>query len=190
MTENKAALRKEMLSRREALGEDLRSVLSRRVLGKVRDLPSYQRAGTVLAYAGFGDELETEDFLSAVLGEGKRLILPRVNRAKGALGLHEVKRLQEDLEAGVWGIREPGLDLPLVELDEVDFALVPGSAFDKRGGRLGYGGGFYDRLMGGRSKRPELVAGAFGIQMVEEVPVGEHDVFMDLIITESSTYPS
>lgn len=190
MSENKAALREEVLSRRGELEEGARSERSGKILEKIRALPSYRRASTVLAYVGFGDELETDDFLNAVLSEGKRLALPKVNRSKKALDLHEVKDLDADLEAGVWGIREPKSSLPLVGLEEVDFTLMPGVAFDKRGARLGYGGGFYDKLMGGHAERPELVAGTFEAQMVEEVPVSQHDVLVDLVITESSTYPS
>ena len=72
----------------------------------------------------------------------------------------------------------------------IDFVLVPGLAFDRRGGRLGYGGGFYDKLLAdGLSQGAWLVAGAFECQMVEKVPVDEHDMPMDVVVTEDRHYP-
>jgi 5-formyltetrahydrofolate cyclo-ligase len=67
--------------------------------------------------------------------------------------------------------------------EEIDFALVPGLGFDRRGGRLGYGGGFYDRLLAGL--RAFRVAAAFSVQMIDAVPMAPHDQYVDLVVTES-----
>jgi 5-formyltetrahydrofolate cyclo-ligase len=105
-----------------------------------------------------------------------------------------VKDPDLDVELGTWQIREPKPDrCAPVGSDVIDFVLVPGVAFDVRGGRLGYGGGFYDKLYdkllaGPWSTRPWLVAGAFEVQIVEEMPLDTHDVVMDVIITESMHY--
>jgi 5-formyltetrahydrofolate cyclo-ligase len=77
-----------------------------------------------------------------------------------------------------------------VDLGAVDFAFVPGVAFDRRGGRLGHGAGFYDKLLGSSDRRPRLIAGAFEVQVVDELPLERHDVLMDLVVTESRFYPS
>src|SRR3712207_8849667 len=96
-----------------------------------------------------------------------------------------------DLLAGTWGIREPRLDrCARVEPHIIDFVLVPGLAFDSWGGRLGYGGGFYDKLLAdGLSPCTWLVAGAFECQMVEKIPLNEHDMPMDVVVTENGHYP-
>ncbi len=188
--EAKRSLRAEILRRREALGEEVRRSLSAGILEKIRNLAAYKRAGTILAYSGFGSELDTGGFLRGVLEDGKVLVLPRILRDEKRLELHVVANLDRDLRPGVWGILEPESSLPKIPIHGVDFVLVPGVAFDRKGGRLGHGGGFYDRLLGDAAKRPELVAGAFEVQMVEEVPKEPHDVILDLITTESSSYPS
>ncbi len=184
----KAALRDTVLLRRDALAEGERAFLSGRILGSVLDLPAYQDSGVVLAYASFGTELRTEEFLRRVLDDGKVLLLPRVER--GRLGLYEVRDVARDLAPGTWGIREPKPDrCPKADPARVDFALIPGVAFDRRARRLGYGGGFYDRLLaGGLPGRTPLVSGAFEVQMVDEVPVGPHDAPVGAVVTEEGIY--
>ena len=191
LRETKAHLRATVLGRRDAMDAGTRAALSRAIVREIIALAPYRASGTVLAYAGFGSELETDAFLRHTLDEGKTLLLPRVNRQQGLLDVYEVRDLARDLEAGTWGIREPRPDrCARSDPAAADFVLVPGLAFDARGGRLGYGGGFYDRLLSG-SLPPHalLVAGAFEVQMVEEVPMDEHDVPMDAVVTESGRYP-
>lgn len=178
-----------MLGKRDAIGEREHWEASRIIFGKVQSLAEYLRADVVLAYSGFGSELQTGPFLRSVLEDGKRLVLPRVNREDGDLDLYKVVDLAQDLEPGTWGISEPkAVPGPAVSLDVVDFALIPGVAFDARGGRLGHGAGYYDRLLGSVNDRPPLVAGAFGVQMVGEVPTYWHDIVMDRILTEKACY--
>ncbi len=132
--------------------------------------------------------MRTDELLWRVLSDGKALLLPRVER--GGLGLYEVRDLAADLEPGTWGIREPKpARCPPADPGRVDFALVPGVAFDREARRLGYGGGFYDRLLaGGLPEATPLVSGAFGVQIVDEVPVDPHDAPVDLVVTEGSIY--
>ena len=186
--ETKAALRRAVLRRRDALPEGERALLGGRIVAAILDLPTYENAGVVLAYASFGTELRTDGFLRRVLADGKTLLLPRVER--GALGLYEVRSPAVDLEPGKWGIREPKPDrCPPADPGSVDFALVPGVAFDRRARRLGYGGGFYDRLLaGGLREGAARVSGAFGVQILAEVPTDPHDAPVDLVVTETDTY--
>jgi 5-formyltetrahydrofolate cyclo-ligase len=145
----------------------------------------------VLAYHAFGSEPATAPFLVAVLAAGKHLVLPRVDGAARALRLHRVQDPEADVAPGVWGIREPRpATCPEVAAAAVDFVLVPGVVFDARGGRIGYGGGYYDRLLGGCAHRPALVAAAFDVQLVPEVPMGPEDVRVDRVVTESAVYPA
>ena len=186
----KSALRQTILARRDAMDASTRDALSRAIFEEIVGLDCYRSSGVVLAYVGFGSELQTEAFVRRVLDDRKVLLLPRVNRGGRRLDLHEVKDPVQDLKAGTWGIREPNPDLcPRVEPESIGFGLVPGVAFDVRGARLGYGGGFYDKLLAGCSgPGPFLVAAAFGLQMVDEVPLEEHDVRMNLIVTEGGKY--
>ena len=188
----KSALRKTVLARRDAMDAGAREALSLSILEETSHLDCYRRSSVVLAYVGFGSELRTDAFVRRVLEDGKVLLLPRVNRDERRLDLHEIKNPSKDLVAGTWGIREPSPErCPRAEPESIDFALVPGAAFDPRGARLGYGGGFYDKLLAGCAESsPCLVAAAFELQVVDEVPLEEHDVRVDLIVTEEGKYVS
>lgn len=186
----KPYLRKAVLAKRDAVDAGTRAALSRAIIDGITSLDVYRRFGVVLAYVGFGSELQTDAFVSRVLDNGKVLVLPRVNREEQRLDIHEVEEPARQLQAGTWGIREPKpARCPRAKPEAIDFALVPGVDFNPRGGRLGYGGGYYDRLLASCSGScPLLVAGAFELQMVEVVPLEEHDVLVGLIITEGGSY--
>jgi len=183
-------VRKQILARRAALAPDVRVRWSRAALERVRGLEAYGHARVVLAYASFGSELDTRPFLEAVLRDGRTLVLPRVDRAAGRLVLHRVCDLVEDLRPGTWSIPEPiPARCPSVDRAEVDFVLVPGLAFDRGGGRVGYGAGYYDRLLAAWPEPvPPLVAPAFELQVVPAVPVLATDHCVDVVVTESRIY--
>jgi 5-formyltetrahydrofolate cyclo-ligase len=144
----------------------------------------------VLGFASFGSEIETRSLLDEVLASGRILVLPRIEREARRLALHWVRSLATDLRPGPWKIPEPdparcGPAAP----SDVDFVLTPGVAFDPDGGRLGYGAGYYDRLLAAwPPPLPALVAAAFELQIVPAVPVLAGDQRVDLVVTDSRTY--
>jgi len=187
----KAAIRRRVLAARDALDRDTRIRLSAAIFAKIADLDAFRRAATVAAYSSFGSEPVTAPFLETVLALDKALVLPRIRRETRRLDLHRVRDLDSELEPGVWGIREPNpATCPPVPLRAIDFLLVPGVAFDIRGGRMGYGGGYYDRLMAECDHGPALIAAAFEVQIVAEVPMGPGDRRVDRVITERCAYPA
>ena len=141
-----------------------------------------------MAYVTFGSEFETGDFIADLLAQGKQLMLPRVERGSRALTLHAVQDPVRQLEAGVWGIRQPRADCPVATASQVDFVLVPGVAFTERCERLGYGGGFYDRFIGGLASRPALIAAAYSLQLVPALPLSKSDQKVDRVISEDADY--
>ncbi len=179
-----------MLARRDALSAAQRHALSERITARLLGLEAYRKARCVMAYMGFGGEFETSGFIADLLAQGKNLVLPRVERGSRALGLYAVHDPDKQLEAGVWGIRQPRADAcPAVTSAEIGFALVPGVAFTPRCERLGYGGGYYDgfiRSLG--AQRPALVAAAFALQVVAELPMSDTDQKVDRVITEEAEY--
>ncbi len=187
---SKSDIRKQILAQRDALGDAGRRSLSGRITARLLALDTYRKAGCVMAYMSFGGEFETAGFIADLLERGKKLVLPRVERGSRVLGLHAVRDPGEQLEAGVWGIRQPRAGVcPAVPLSEIGFVLVPGVAFTARCERLGYGGGYYDgfiRSFGAR--RPALVAAAFSLQVLPELPVTESDRPVDSVITENAEY--
>ena len=131
----KAGLRQAILARRDAADASSRSRDSQTIMQKLCALPAYRAASVVAAYASFGSELDTSEFLARVLADGKRLLLPRINRAQRILELRHVTDLGADLVPGVWGIREPAERCPILSVGHVEFMLVPGVAFTKSGAK-------------------------------------------------------
>jgi 5-formyltetrahydrofolate cyclo-ligase len=191
LPETKSSLRRRMLGRRDVMDTWTRAALSRAIVWDIVETSVYRRSNTVMAYASFGSELQTDEFVRHVLDQGKILLLPKVNRQRELLEIYRVRDPVQDLRVGTWGIREPRPDrCARMKPHIIDFVLVPGLAFDRRGRRLGYGGGFYDKLLADSlSPCAWLVAGAFESQMVEKVPVDEHDMPMDVVVTERGHYP-
>ncbi len=130
-------------------------------------------------FASFRSEVETGPMIRRVLQSGKRVVLPKVQGSE--LALYEIRDFDNDVESGTWGIPEPKSIMP-ASLTDIDLMIIPGAAFDKRGNRLGYGAGYYDKLLPAFGKA--TVALAFEAQIVDEIPVDSHDVPMQKIITE------
>lgn len=189
----KQELRKRIIALRDQLPADTRAAHSLTITERLLQLPEYQQAETVLGYMNFGAEFASELWVERVLADGKRLVLPKVNRHSNHLDLYWVEDLENQLAEGLWGIREPVVERceRLDGLNEVEFALLPGAAFARNGARLGYGGGFYDKLLANlpsdMAQRPVLATAAFALQIVEFIPQEATDVKVEWIITEQET---
>lgn len=188
LAQAKSALRKKILAARDALPAEQRREAGAAITAQLRALDAWRNARCVLAYMSFGSEFDTTAFAADALTAGKTLCLPRVDRATRTLALHCVTDLAADLVAGTWGIREPHPHCATPELAQIDFVLLPGVAFTARCERLGYGGGFYDRLIPRLPSRPPLVAAAFAAQMCESIPLEATDQTVDVVITEAAFY--
>lgn len=177
---SKRALRKRVLAARDALGPAEREARSAALRERVLSLPLWKRARTVHLFAPFGSEVDTVPLIRALLAEKRRALLPRV--APGRVLEHCLVESEEDLAPGAYAIPEPGRHCVEVEPDEVDLVLVPGVAFDRSGGRLGYGGGFYDAFLG--ACPAPRVALAFALQIVPVVPREGHDLLVHALVTD------
>jgi 5-formyltetrahydrofolate cyclo-ligase len=186
----KSGIRKNIIAQREQLPHDTRAAYSAAITERLLKLPEYRQAGAVLGYMSFGAEFASESWIQQVLAEGKKLALPRVNHHTNQLDLYWVDDLENQLAPGLWGIREPIVERCelLDNLNEVEFVLLPGVAFARDGARLGYGGGFYDKLLADlpsdRTPWPVLAAAAFALQIVESIPQEPTDVKVELIVTD------
>ncbi|MCY7389608.1 MAG: 5-formyltetrahydrofolate cyclo-ligase [Burkholderiales bacterium] len=182
----KKQMREAILALRDAMPAASRSAASRLIIEKICGLPAYQHARTVLAYSGFGSEIDTSALIERIIADGKIAVLPRVDRAAQSLILHSVKSLAE-LVPSKWGIREPFAEAPVICASGIEFILMPGVAFDRIGNRLGYGRGYYDRLLLGADPALARVAAAFSCQIVARVPIAPHDQKIDTVITENES---
>lgn len=185
----KPGIRKQILALREQLPAAMRAAHGAAITERLLRLREYRQAGTILGYMNFGAEFASEFWIQQVLADGKKLALPRVNHHTSQLDLFWVEDLENQLATGLWGIREPVVERceRLTMINEVEFALLPGVAFTRDGARLGYGRGFYDKLLARMTIQPALVAAAFELQIVEQIPQEATDVKVEWIITEQET---
>ena len=180
----KKSIRKEVLRKRDELSRRARTTKDRLIMNRLFSLAEFRKAERVLFYASFRSEVETLDLIRESLKMGKRTVLPRVDEEKHILELYEIKDVRE-LTDGYMGIPEPqrSAESP-VAIGEVDLVIVPGAAFDASGNRLGYGAGYYDILLSGRRRVTPVIGLAYEEQIVDAVPAEEHDVRVDLIVTD------
>jgi 5-formyltetrahydrofolate cyclo-ligase len=178
----KKAIRASVLNVRDAMPPDQRARESMKMCESIIASTPYQGATIVLAYASFGSEFDTSFLLQCVLADKKILVMPRVDKDAQQLQLHRVNHLDE-LSAGAWDIREPHAVAEIVLPNEIDFILVPGVAFDSAGFRIGYGKGFYDKLLSSVNPASTRLSAAFDCQVIGAVPNEAHDQRVDIIIT-------
>ncbi|ULL19053.1 5-formyltetrahydrofolate cyclo-ligase [Paenibacillus sp. H1-7] len=193
----KIELRRQAESERNALEPSVRSEKSKHISHalweRIREMmDSCAGAGhqpTLFTYVPVKSEVDVTPVMEACWKKNYRVLVPKVQHEPKQLKLFEIQS-HDDLEKGAWNIPEPKDDIPQFhDMKKIDVILVPGLAFDLRLGRLGYGGGFYDRFIqqyvrAGWTK-PYIIAGAYDMQMIKEVPMGLFDFRLDELITES-----
>ncbi|NOT10684.1 MAG: 5-formyltetrahydrofolate cyclo-ligase [Methylococcaceae bacterium] len=169
--------------------------LSQRNCEQFIALPAYQQADTVMWYISCRSEVKTQSFIVRELNTSKIIVVPycvQGNDGQNTLGLWWLQDFDE-LVQGKWGIPEPPKQRWLepgreINPKQLDCILVPGVAFDRQGGRLGNGGGYYDRLLADVRDDAMLAAACYESQLFEQIAVEPHDVYMDCVITESALY--
>lgn len=164
----------EQMERRAAAHELAYSLLS---------LPELASARAVLAYSALPNELDPAPAIWRLRKRGIRIAYPRIE-APGVLGMHFVDH-ELDLVPGPFGLAEPKESAPRAYHAIIDAVIIPGVAYDERGNRLGYGGGYYDRLI--PMLRPDCVriGACFDEQVLAEIPAEEHDATVDVVVTQT-----
>ncbi|MDH4619686.1 5-formyltetrahydrofolate cyclo-ligase [Brevibacillus sp. AY1] len=189
---DKKELRRHLLQKRKLLSPELREAFSQRACEWMLDCEELKKAKVIMAFHPFGEELDILPFVEEVRKRGGEIWLPLTISAERRLvpyrydGPHMLKQ-------GVYGIWEPDPAKAVVmDCSRLDAILVPGVAFDLRGGRMGYGAGYYDRFLDGlsHSHRPFLLGVGFSLQVVDEVPLEPHDILLDGIVTEEGCFHS
>ncbi len=179
-------LRKQTLSRRDRLPTAHRHILSRHITYRLEHLREYKTARLPLFFISFRSEVSTREIILSRLLRGRPVVVPRTDISKRRLELFLIRDWKKDIVAGAYGIPEPDAQrCKAVTPGNIDLVIVPGSVFDLRCGRFGYGGGYYDRFLSTEAPDAVRVALAFDFQVRPAINTKTHDEPMDMIITES-----
>ncbi|MBI4447383.1 5-formyltetrahydrofolate cyclo-ligase [Candidatus Woesearchaeota archaeon] len=176
---SKKQLRKKMLKKRNDLTLGEVEEKSRRIKKNLFTLEEFASAGKVAFYASFNNEVATYEMINDSL-PNKKVALPKVEPARKALEMHYITSL-DNLKNGVYGISEP-IKGNKANLEEIDVIIVPGIAFDLDCNRLGYGKGYYDKLL--QNFKGVKIGLAYEFQLVEKIPTKKFDIPLDFIITD------
>ncbi len=179
---DKKTLRQDIIQHRDALSPYKREQLSLTVAKNVLAWPLYRQAKTVFLFAGVRSEIDTKFLTEESLRLGKRVAMPRCIPGKREMLLLEIESWA-DLQPGYFGLLEPKPTARFISCAEVDLIVVPGVVFSPDGYRIGYGGGYYDRLLD-KLTDPITVGIAFQLQVVSYLPQETHDKPVEFLITE------
>lgn len=181
----KKQLRKDILAERMALRKEEVASKSQSICDRLVAMPEFHKAETVMFFIDFRNEVATGQAIKSALEMGKRVVVPITHVKERLLTPSQILDYPGDLQVGTYDIMEPRPDrVRPVPPGEIDFVAVPGVAFDLKGNRLGYGGGFYDRFLGTVKQGATMVALAFEMQIRAEVYPEPHDFPMKAVLTE------
>jgi len=183
--QDKASLREGLLKKRDAIPPQVRRLKNRLVQERLITLDEIKNAGVLFFFASFRTEVDTIGMIKKSLAEGKRVVLPKVDKGQHILMLYEIKNMDE-LSPGYMGIPEPSVNTEgrLFGINDVDAAIIPGAGFDMSGNRIGYGAGYYDILLSGLGNDIPLVSVAYEEQIVDCLPSEQHDIRVHVIVTD------
>ncbi len=181
---NKNELREKMRAMRRSMTTDEVKEKSAQIQKRLFGFEKYVNAETVMLYISAFKEPSTTEIIAAALNSGKKVIVPVSDTQTETIILSYLKDMS-DLQKGTYGIFEPKIITP-ADAADIDFILIPGLAFDKRGNRMGFGKGYYDKLL--CNTAAEKTALCYEFQLFDAIPAKEHDVPMNTIITEEKIY--
>jgi 5-formyltetrahydrofolate cyclo-ligase len=183
----KQAVRQAIQEIRDLIPSEERKTKTQEIAERFYSLREYRDAKNILLYYPFRSEIDTTVIITRAITDGKRIILPRVSGK--TLELFYVDDIKKDLKPGTYGIMEPDRDLcTSAKYSEPDIVVVPGVGFDRHKNRLGYGGGFYDRLIPKLSKNIQKIALCFQVQIINHIPSLAHDIRVDKVISENESF--
>lgn len=184
----KKQLRKHYLEYRDNMDKLQLLDWSEGIAQKVNGLKYVVESQNIFCFVSFGSEVNTHDLIKMWLSQGKNVSVPCIEKLTGgdrSMYAIQIKDFSDLNKRGSYGILEPGYNASdIVEPEKLDVVIVPGSVFDTAGNRLGYGGGFYDRFLAQTRQTCKKIGVCYDFQVLENIPHEEHDIPMDIIVTE------
>lgn len=183
----KKILRKRILDVRNSMLEDEKQKKDNIIINKFIESSYYREACNIFIYVSYSSEINTIEIINRALGDGKNIFVPRTifsDKLMDAVKINSLDNMKKDR----YGILEPDEGELHINPDKLDLIIVPGVAFDRQGGRTGYGAGYYDRyfkkISDKKKAKIKKVALAYDFQVIDKVPMDKQDVRIDCIITE------
>jgi 5-formyltetrahydrofolate cyclo-ligase len=186
MLVGKSEIRKKILEHRESIDSDIRSKWDDSIFKRLISSEPYKRSNTIFAFVSFKSEVDTHRIINHAISNHKTICVPKINSKQEGIKIYKIDSFNQ-LKKGYFGILEPIEGCMPVDKNSLDLILMPGVAFDRYGGRVGYGAAFYDRFLSNMNKQVDKIALAYHFQVLDSVPMSEHDIRIDGIITEQET---
>tara|TARA_B100000029_G_scaffold483426_1_gene534593 strand:- start:455 stop:1066 length:612 start_codon:yes stop_codon:yes gene_type:complete len=183
---DKAAVRKMMVRRRNSLAAGEVTELSRKVEENLFSCDDFLDRQRILYYLSFNKEVSTDRMISRSLILQQKVYVPRINKSAKKMEICQIKSLGVDTELNDFGIREP-VHVPVEFPKNIDVVITPGLAFDRSGGRIGFGGGYYDTLFAELWKSSLLIGVAYSFQILDSLHQDFWDKKVQKVITEKET---
>jgi len=183
-------IRKDTLARRDLLTAAKQQYKSALITERVKQMEPFLSAKTVFIYVDFRSEVATRPLIDYMLQCAKKVVVPVTLVQEKDLLAVSITDPDRELAPGYCDIPEPIVEIrekQMLSPDIIDIVFLPGSVFDERGGRMGYGGGYYDRFVSLKAPRALRVGLAYELQTVKRAPLQAHDELLDFIVTEKRT---
>jgi 5-formyltetrahydrofolate cyclo-ligase len=182
---DKKVLRKKIIALRDMLSPAEIKAKSALIAENLYSLPAYRQVEKIMFFIDFGSEVSTRSMIEETIKRGKIALAPKALPKTRELIPSQILDWDGDLAPGAYNIPEPKDNaLRPFKPEDIDLLIVPGVAFDIKGNRLGYGGGYYDRFFPMLKPGVLLVALVFDLQIQPEIPVDQWDQPVDMVITE------
>ena len=184
---DKKILRKEILTQRKNIDIVKKEEMDKKILDEFYESKYYREAKNIFIYISYDSEINTKGIINKALRDNKKIYVPRTEFKTRLMDAVEITSLDNLIESA-YGILEPSIHEPHIDPSGLDLIVVPGVAFDRNGGRMGYGAGFYDRYFKKISEdnigKIVKLALAYDFQLLDKIPMNEEDVPVSYIITE------
>lgn len=181
----KEDIRKEMLKTRNNITRDCVFIKSNKILEQLLTVEEFVKSKCVSIYLSFGNEVDTFLIVEWLKQNNKSVVVPYTEKKEINLTPVYIEDIDEDTTLSPFGYPEPIIErVKKAKLEEVDFVIVPGVAFDDSKNRIGYGKGYYDQYLSGFNPEIKFAGLAYDFQLLDSIPTEQHDIRMDMIITE------
>lgn len=183
---DKKRIRKKLLNERKNMREEDVKDLSEKIINKIKKIPVYQTSKTIMIYLSFENEVDSSELVRDCFENGKRVVVPYCIKEDKSIIPTEIKDLNIDLSEAKMGYLQPKKDsLNPVDISDIDLIILPGIAFDRKGYRVGFGAGYYDRFLGIVNFEIPTIGVAYDFQIVDSfIKMESYDIPVDYVMTE------